>query len=518
MNNLYTYDEISKHNNEDSCWIIINGNVYDVTKFCQFHPGGRAAILNVAGKDASKLFNQFHNVNQVLHKYGKLRIGKVKKEIKEEKEHPILKLVNLPKDKAFGDMFPYSDPNWYQRFDSPYYTDSHRKWRKIVRDLVESKLMLNVKKWEDNYRIPKEVIHDMGKQGLLAGVVGYWPKEFIGMAGPDNYDNFHELILIDEVTRTGSGGIAWGICGGLMIGLPPILNFGSNYIKQKVARSCLLGEKVICLAISEPWAGSDVAGLQTTAKRVGDYYIVNGLKKWITNAIFADFFTVAVRTGKKRGDLSLLLLEKDMPGISVKHMKCQGVLSSGTGFITFDNVKVPVSHLIGREGDGFKMMMYNFNHERWGLIIMANRLARVALEDSFKYAMERKTFGKRLIEHQHIRMEISEMARLVEATHAWLENVTYQMTRMSKMKAMITLGDTIALLKVQATKTLVTVAQKATLIFGGSGYVRGGKGERVERIYRDANAFSIPGGAESILNDFAIRSAQKYADNLPSKL
>lgn len=282
--------------------------------------------------------------------------------------------------------------------------------------------------------------------------------------------------------------------GGLSIGLPPVINFGSKYLQDKVVRDCLAGRKFICLAITEPHAGSDVANIRTRAVKdaSGKFYVVNGEKKWITNGesrcdasaaaqrsaaaqqpacviiprslfllpapgVFCDFFTVAVRTGGDgAGGISLLLLERGMAGLETKQMKCMGVWPSGTTYITMDDVKVPAENLIGQENQGFKYIMcvtpspslrcarararaltracvtagtarrYNFNHERWALSIQASRFSRVCLEEAFKYAMKRSTFGKKLIEHPVIRLKIAEMARQVECTHAQLENITYQ--------------------------------------------------------------------------------------------
>jgi len=306
-------------------------------------------------------------------------------------------------------------------------------------------------------------------------------------------------------------GVMWGLIEGLSIGLPPILLFGSDYLKDKVAKDCLAGEKFICLCISEPWAGSDVAGMQTTAKREGDHYIVNGAKKWITNGIWADYYTVAVRTGGPggRGTLSMLLLDKNMPGIKCTKMQCTGAWGSGTTYITFEDVKVPVKNLIGKEGDAFKYIMYNFNHERWGFVAQSIRFARVCYEESFKYAMQRKTFGKKLLEHQMIRWKFAEMARQIEATQNWLENVTYQLKTMPKTESNPKLGGDIALMKAQATKTFEYCAREAVQIFGGAAYVRSGVGSKVERMYRDVKAMAIPGGSEEIMLDFAVRQAMK---------
>lgn len=196
-------------------------------------------------------------------------------------------------------------------------------------------------------------------------------------------------------------------------------------MQDKVTRPCLTGEKVICLAITEPYGGSDVANLRTEAKKTpcGKYYIVNGEKKWITNGVFADFFTVAVRTGGPgQGGISLLLLERGMPGITTRQMKCSGVWPSGTTYITFEDVKVPVENLIGEENQGFKYIMYNFNWERYGAVVQAARFSRVCFEEALKYAFKRKTFGKRLVDHPVIRLKLAHMARQIEATYAWVCN------------------------------------------------------------------------------------------------
>jgi len=417
----------------------------------------------------------------------------------------------------FGDLVPWGDPAWYRGEYTPYYTDSHVKWRAQIREFVEREISPNAHQWDEDKKMPKEIFKKAAASGLLATTVGVpWPTEYAG-PGPENFDYFHELIAIDELSRCGSGGVVWGLFGGLSIGLPPVLNFASKTLRDRVVPQCLAGDKVICLAISEPYAGSDVANLKCTAERTPDgrHFVVNGEKKWITNGVFADFFTVAVRTGKKgAGGLSLLLMERDMPGVTTTQMKCSGVWPSGTAYITFDDVKVPVENLIGAENQGFKFIMYNFNHERWSIICQANRFARVCLEESFKFASKRATFGKKLLEHPVIRWKIAEMARQVEATHAQLENMTMQMNSMNKMEAMEYLGGPLALLKVQSTKVFEYCAREAAQIFGGSSYVRGGQGEKVERLYREVRAYAIPGGSEEIMLDLAVRQAMKQAQEV----
>jgi alkylation response protein AidB-like acyl-CoA dehydrogenase len=255
--------------------------------------------------------------------------------------------------------------------------------------------------------------------------------------------------------------------------------------------------------------------LRCEAKKTADgkHYIVNGEKKWITNGVFSDFFTVAVRTGGAgMGGISLLLIEKEMPGVKTRQMNCSGVWPSGTTYITFEDVKVPVENLIGKENEGFKYIMSNFNHERWGIVVQATRFARVLFEESFKYAHKRKAFGKRLIDQPVIRNKLAHMARHLEATSNWLENVTYQMNKMSHKEQAAKLGGPIALMKAQSTQTFEYCAREAAQIFGGLAYTRGGQGEKVGRLCREVRAYSIPGGSEEIMLDLGIRQAMKRAN------
>ena len=217
----------------------------------------------------------------------------------------------------------------------------------------------------------------------------------------------------------------------------------------------------------------------------------SSLPQWITNGVFADYFTVAVRTGGEGADgLSLLLIERSA-GVRTMQMQCTGVWASGTSYITFEDVRVPVENLIGEEGSGFKYIMSNFNQERLGIVYQALRFARVCLEESFLYAHSRKTFGKRLIDHPVIRAKVAEMARHVEATQAMADSLTYQIIKMPREHATLLLGGDTALLKVQATKTFELCAREAAQIFGGASYVRGGRGEKIERLYREVRHPSL---------------------------
>jgi len=186
---------------------------------------------------------------------------------------------------------------------------------------------------------------------------------------------------------------------GLCIGLPCVVMFGSRVLKEKVVKPCMRGDKVICLAVTEPGTGSDVAQLTCSAKKTpcGKFYIVNGEKKWITNGIYADFFTTAVRTGGPGANgVTMLVIERG-PGVTTRKMDCTGMWASGTTYVVFEDVKVPVENVVGAENQGFMVLMYNFTRERISACVQINRLARVCLEESIKYSLERKTFGKKTL-------------------------------------------------------------------------------------------------------------------------
>ena len=517
-----TPQEVAQHNSERSCWLTIHDKVYDVTSFLSEHPGGRKVLLKHAGTDASKQFDAFHSP-ATLDKYGpRFLVGDLAKPLQEPKPD------SGESTETFGDLVPFGDPYWYAGLKSPYYKESHLRLRDAMRVFVDKNITPYCHEWDEAKQLPKMLYTKMAEQNLLTAVVGApFPKELqngpavLGVVDPKEFDYFHWLILYDELSRCGSGGICWGLCGGLAIGLPPVLHFGSEDLKRRVVPQCLSGEKVICLCITEPYAGSDVQALRCEARESedGQHYIVNGEKKWITNGVFADYFTVAVRTGDAgMGGISMLLIERSMPGVTTRQMKCSGVWSSGTTYITFEDVKVPKANLIGEENKGFKYVMYNFNQERLGIVIQALRFARVCYEDAIKYAHKRKTFGKRLVDHPVIRNKLAHMARKIEATYAWTEVMVNQMNTLPKQEAMVKLGGPIALLKAQATQTFEFCAREAAQIFGGLAYTRGGQGERVERLYREVRAYAIPGGSEEIMLDLGIRQSLKVSQMTGAKL
>jgi alkylation response protein AidB-like acyl-CoA dehydrogenase len=406
--------------------------------------------------------------------------------------------MSTPPDR-FGDQTPFCEPAWYQGQFSPYYHDGHRQFRAKCRTFLEERILPHVNEWiQTGY--PKEIhkdLYDAGISGIL------YPPEY-GGTRPADFDAFYELILNDELARAGGGNVLGQLSINSMA-LPPLIAGGHPDLKKLVVEPVVRGYKNICLAISEPGAGSDVGNIQTSARKEGDYYIVNGAKKWITGGLFADYFTMAVRTGKPgMGGISLLLVDRNSPGIDIRKMQTQQDNAHNTTFITLEDVKVPVKNLIGKENMGFMLIVRNFNHERFVISCSFTRLARICYEQAFKYALTRKTFGKRLVDHQIIRFKLAEMVRQIETLQDSIERVAYQI---SKGIPDSQLGGACALIKVSTSKTLEFCAREASQIFGGAAVVKEGKGMIVERLYREVRSVAIPGGSEEILMDLAIRQA-----------
>jgi alkylation response protein AidB-like acyl-CoA dehydrogenase len=231
-----------------------------------------------------------------------------------------------------------------------------------------------------------------------------------------------------------------------------------------------------------------VANIKTTALRKGDHYIVNGSKKWITNGIWADYVTAAVRTGGPgAAGVSLLIIPLKVQGVSTRQMFNSGVGASGSTFITFDDVRVPVENLIHKENRGFEVIMSNFNAERKGIATHSIRLSRVCAEDAWKHACTRETFGKKLIENPIIRAKFVKMGRMIEPAQAFLEQLTWliELSRKNGGKDGdgVRIGGMTAMLKVVSTRCLEKCVREAQQVMGGLGYTKGGKGGRYVSLH-----------------------------------
>ncbi|ORY96695.1 acyl-CoA dehydrogenase/oxidase [Syncephalastrum racemosum] len=498
----FTREEVKRHSSEKDCWIIIDSEVFDVTKFADMHPGGAQVLLDYAGQDVTDDFYGLHR-QEVLAKYApRLKIGVI------ENEKP---QFTIPAPDAISKI-PYAEPSYLQGFKSPYLNESHTRFRKALRALYADVKPEALVAEELGKAPTQELYEHLGAEGVLASQIGPGPwlkgLKLPGGIKPEEFDYFHEMIAHEETARLGTPGFADGISSGYSIGLPPVFNFGPPHLKEKIVPEVLSGRKRICLAITEPYTGSDVAKIRTTAKRTpdGKHFIVNGVKKWITNGTAADYFSVAVQTEK---GITMLLIERD-DNVETKPIKTSYSASAGTSYITFENVKVPVENILGKEGKGFQVIMYNFNHERWYICCAIIAGTRSIITECFQWAHQRKVFGKRLIDQPVIRNKLASMISGLEPVQNWLENITYQMCNMPYLEQAVKLAGPISLLKFQATRVAHHVADDACQIFGGRALTRTGMGRSVENFQRTYKFAAILGGSEEVMADLGVRQAMKF--------
>lgn len=490
-----------------------------MTKFLKVHPGGRGVILPFAGKDATEPFFALHKVD-VLEKFnekllkgtlagGASRYSKKQKPPKED----------MPEAEYISDV-PFAEPSWIRGggWTSPYHNESHRAFRDGVRALIHQHITPTMAEDEESGTVPsKEIYQAMGRGGLLASRIGTACMRMVkeipdirlpaGLAA-DKFDYFHEQIAHEEMGYCGYPGFIDGLGAGFCIGLPPILHFAKPAIRNKVVPEVLRGDKRVCLAISEPGAGSDVAGIATFCKKTPDgrHYIINGIKKWITNGTFADYFVTAAQ-GPGKG-ISLILVERS-EGLATKPIKTSYSPAAGTALVMYDDVMVPVENLLGEENQGFKCVMANFNHERWFICCQFLAASRLIIKDCMLWCNQRKVFGKPLIQQPVIRNKLARMVGAVESSYAWLESITHQMNTMSYKEQNLRLGGPIALLKFQTTRSATLVSDEACQIFGGRSITKTGLGGNVERFQRTFKFGAILGGSEEIMADLGIRQAFK---------
>ena len=375
-----------------------------------------------------------------------------------------------------------------------FYNESHDAWRQELRKFVSKEIVPFVEEWEEAGEFSRELYKKAGEFGLLG--MGY-PEKYGGTS--EGIDIFHGIVTSEELAQ-GCGGVAASLLS-LNISLPLIMALGTEEQKQKYIPPVIAGDKIACLGVTEPSGGSDVAGIKTKAVRDGDHFVINGSKMFITSGMRADYYVIACRTGGPgTSGISAIVVEKGTPGFTQTPLKKMGWLSSDTAALYFDDVRVPVENLIGGENSGWMGIMSNFSQERLGLAAGMNAYSQICIDEAVAWAKDRKTFGKPLIENQVIKHKLAEMSRKVNATKAYMELLTWKV-----MNGEQPIAD-LALLKVQASKTMEYCAREAMQILGGAGYLKANSGPgKVERIYREVRVNAIGGGSEEIMLDLASR-------------
>ena len=343
--------------------------------------------------------------------------------------------------------------------------------------------------WEDQKEFPRELYRRCGELGFL-GLK--FPEEYGGQGGT----HLHDAVWVEELSRRGaSGGVAAGLNAHASIAMPPVFRFGNEWQRQRWVVPGIKGEKVGALGITEPGAGSDVAGLRTRAKRTEGGWVVNGSKTFITNGVIADFLVCAVKTTEEggHGGISFLVIETDSPGYEVtSKLEKHGWHSSDTGEIAFTDVEVPEEHLLGEENEGFQLIMANFAWERLLMAIGAVGAMDRLIDLSISYAREREAFGRPIAGFQAIRHKIAEMATKAAASRT----LTWDTLR--RFEEGENVVREVSMAKLFTQRTLVEIADEAVQIHGGYGYM---KEYEVERALRDARLGPIGGGTDEIMKE-----------------
>jgi acyl-CoA dehydrogenase len=364
--------------------------------------------------------------------------------------------------------------------------ETHELHRRTCLAFVRDEVAPHVVEWEEAGEFPRELYTKAARAGILGAS---FPEEYGGAGG----DLFHSLVGTEALLTGGSTGMVAGL-GSLGIAMPPVLLLGTDAQKARFLPPVLAGEKIAALAITEPGAGSDVAGVTTRAERRGDEYVLNGAKLFITSGVRADFVTVLARTGPDpHGGLTFFIVEKNTPGFSVSRaLKKTGWWASDTAELAFADVRVPLENRIGDEGSAFVALMRNFQNERIGLAFMGHATAEIALQDAIDYAKERRAFGRPLSGFQVTRHKLANMATKV----AVAKSFNYDLARRT-MAGEYLVGET-SMAKNFSSQVAVEVCYDAVQILGGMGYMRE---TRVERLSRDARLLPIGGGTSEVMNE-----------------
>ncbi len=367
-----------------------------------------------------------------------------------------------------------------------YFSSEHELFRRNLREFIDSEINPNVEKWEEEEAWPAhEILKKMGDLGFLGITMD-------PAYGGQGLDYWFDLVFLEEMGHIRAGGVAVPITVQTHMATPAIHKFGSDELKKKYLRPALAGDAVFAIGVSEPDAGSDVAGLRTTARKVGNEYVINGSKTFITNGAQADYVTLLARTSDEPGHhcFSLFVVPTDTPGFSVsKKLKKMGWRCSDTAMLTFEDMKIPAENLIGEEGMGFIYQMQQFQHERL-TAASSYIMAQEVIDETIEYLRNRKAFGKPLLAKQVLRHRLAEMMTEVEC----VRHLAYHCVR--QLEAGIDTTKEISMLKYRGARMAKRVIDECLQMYGGNGFI---EEYPIARAYRDVRVMTIGGGADEIM-------------------
>lgn len=370
---------------------------------------------------------------------------------------------------------------------SMYFTEEHQLFRESLKDFLQKEVVPHIDDWEASGVIDRSIWTKFGEMG------------FLGLATPEAYggmglDLFYTVILLEELQKINSGGFAAAVWAHVYLAMTHLNKNASESQKENYLRPSVKGEMIGCLGVTEPFGGSDVAAMRTTATKKGDTYIINGSKTFITNGVYGDYIILSAKTDPKAGNkgISLFVVDLKSQGVSANKLNKLGWRASDTAELAFDNVVVPASNLMGKEGTGFGFIMEAFALERLVMAINAHARAEFALDYVLKYMSERETFGKSINQYQALRHRIVDLHADMDMCKYYNYGVIYNMEKGGYVVREATVA------KLKSTKMADDMAYECLQFLGGYGYI---EDYPMARLFRDSRLGPIGGGTSEILRE-----------------
>ena len=371
--------------------------------------------------------------------------------------------------------------------DSMYFTEEHQLFRASLKDFLKKEVVPHIEKWEKSGTIERFIWKKFGEMG------------YFGLATPETYDGldldlFYTVILLEELQKINSGGFAAAMWAHAYLAMTHLNKEASHEQRLKYLKPSVAGEKIGCLCVTEPFGGSDVAGMRTTAIKQGDTYVINGSKTFITNGVYCDYMIVAAKTSPELNHkgISIFIVDKESKGVSVSKLDKLGWRASDTAEIAFDNVTIPAANLMGEEGKGFPYIMQHFALERLIMGVNAHARAEFALEYALQYMSERTTFGQTINKYQALRHRYTDLYADMEICKTYNYNVAYRLNKGEYVVKEATIS------KLKSTKMADEVIYDCLQFLGGYGYM---EDYPMARLLRDSRLGPIGGGTSEILRE-----------------
>lgn len=374
---------------------------------------------------------------------------------------------------------------------SMYFTEEHHLFRESLQNFLQKEVVPHIDDWETTGIIDRSIWKKFGEMG------------FLGLATPEDHggmglDLFYTVILLEELQKINSGGFAAAVWAHVYLAMTHLNKNANALQKEAYLRPSVLGEKLGCLGVTEPFGGSDVAAMRTTATRKGEVYVLNGSKTFITNGVYGDYIILAAKTDATAGNkgISLFIVDLKSEGVTANKLNKLGWRASDTAELAFDNVQVPADNLMGEEGKGFGFIMEAFALERLIMGVNAHARAEYALDYVLHYMSERETFGKPINQYQALRHRIVDLHADMDMCKQYNYGVVYKMDKGEYVVREATIS------KLKSTKMADDVAHECLQFLGGYGYI---EDYPMARLFRDSRLGPIGGGTSEILREIVAK-------------